>query len=95
MKKGSVLIITSRGGIVDERALADAIKNGHLRGAAVDVFKDEPDISGCPLIGLDNVLLTPHSSAISPDIMVRAAKYTMENLNRVYEGKQPLRIVNK
>ena len=95
MKKGSVLINTSRGGIVDERALADAIKNGHLRGAAVDVFKDEPDISGCPLIGLDNVLLTPHSSAISPDIMIRAAKYTMENLNRVYEGKQPLRIVNK
>jgi len=94
MKKGSVLINTSRGGIVDEKALADALMSGHLRGAAVDVFKDEPDLSGCALIGLDNVLLTPHSSAISPDIFVRAAKYTMENLNRIYEGKPPLRIVN-
>lgn len=94
MKKGSVLINTSRGGIVDEQSLADALMSGHLRGAAVDVFKDEPELSGCPLIGLDNVLLTPHSSAISSDIMVRAAKYTMENLNRIYEGKPPLRVVN-
>ena len=52
MKKGAVLINTARGGIVDEKALADAIKRGHLRGAAVDVFENEPDISGCPLIGL-------------------------------------------
>jgi phosphoglycerate dehydrogenase-like enzyme len=94
MKKGAVLINTSRGGIVDEQALADALNSGHLRGAAVDVFQDEPDLTGCPLIGLENVLLTPHSSAISPEIMVRAAVYTMENLNRFYEGKPPLRIVN-
>jgi phosphoglycerate dehydrogenase-like enzyme len=94
MKKGSVLINTSRGGVVDEQALADVLVSAHLRGAAVDVFKDEPDVSGCPLVGLDNVLLTPHSSAISTDIMIRAAKYTMENLNRLYEGKSLLRIVN-
>ena len=94
MKKGAVLINTSRGGVIDEQALADALKNGHLRGAAVDVFKDEPSLEGCPLLGLDNVILTPHSSALSPQIMVRAVEYTMENLNRVYEGKEPLRIVN-
>jgi phosphoglycerate dehydrogenase-like enzyme len=94
MKKGAVLVNTSRGGVVDEQALADALKSGHLRGAAVDVFKDEPGLEECPLIGLDNVILTPHSSAISPQIMIRAAEYTMENLNRIYEGKGPLRIVN-
>jgi len=94
MKEGAVLINTSRGGVVDERALADALTSGHLRGAAVDVFKDEPQITGCPLIGLDNVILTPHSSGISPELMNRAAVYTMENLNRFYEGKPPLRIVN-
>ena len=94
MKKGAVLINTSRGGVVDEHALADALKSGHLKGAAVDVFKDEPDLSNCPLVGLDNVILTPHSSAISPLQMVRAAGYTMENLNRVYQGKEPLRVVN-
>lgn len=58
------------------------------------MFKDEPCLEGCPLLGLDNVILTPHSSAISPQIMIRAAVYTMENLNRIYEGKVPLRIVN-
>jgi len=94
MKKGAVLINTARGGIVDEKALADAIINGHLRGAAVDVFENEPDISGCPLIGLKNVILTPHSSACSPESLKRVPPKVMENLNRVYEGKPPLRVVN-
>jgi lactate dehydrogenase-like 2-hydroxyacid dehydrogenase len=94
MKKGAVLINTSRGEIIDEHALADALSRGHLRGAAIDVYKNEPHLTDCPLIGFYNVILTPHSSAISPDIMIRAAVYTMENLNRVYEGKEPLRIVN-
>jgi phosphoglycerate dehydrogenase-like enzyme len=94
MKKGAVLVNTSRGGVVDEVALAEVLESEHLRGAAVDVFKDEPDLSGCPLLGLDNVMLTPHISAISPVLMKRAAVYTMENLNRVFEGKAPLRIVN-
>ena len=94
MKRGAVMVNTSRGGVVDEQALADALKNGHIRGAAVDVFLDEPGLEGCPLLGLDNVILTPHSSALSPQVMRRAVEYTMENLNRVYEGKEPLRIVN-
>jgi phosphoglycerate dehydrogenase-like enzyme len=94
MKKGSVLINTSRGEVVDVYALANAIESGHLRGAAVDVFENEPDIEGCPLIGLKNVILTPHSSAISPDAVKRVPPKVMENLNRIYEGKPPLRVVN-
>lgn len=94
MKSGAVLINTARGEVVDEHALSNAVKGGHLRGAAVDVFRNEPHLDGCPLIGIENLILTPHSSAISPDIMKRAAAFTMENLNRLYEGKEPLRIVN-
>jgi phosphoglycerate dehydrogenase-like enzyme len=94
MKKGAVLINTARGEVVDNYALADAIKSGHLWGAAVDVFKDEPNIGECPLIGLDNVILTPHSSAISPESSKRVPPKVMENLNRIYEGKPPLRVVN-
>jgi phosphoglycerate dehydrogenase-like enzyme len=94
MKRGSVLINTARGEVVDACALADALKSGHLRGAAVDVFVNEPYIAGCPLLGLRNVILTPHSSALSPDIMKRVPPKVMENLNRVYEGKPPLRVVN-
>ena len=88
------LVNTSRGGVIDEQALADALKSGHLRGAAVDVFKDEPKLRGCPLLGLENVILTPHSSALSPQVMVRSVEYTIENLLRVFDGQEPLRIVN-
>jgi phosphoglycerate dehydrogenase-like enzyme len=94
MKKGAVLINTSRGEVVDMYALADAIESGYLRGAAVDVFTNEPNIGECPLIGLKNVILTPHSSAISPDAVKRVPPKVMENLNRIYEGKPPVRVVN-
>ncbi|MFA9437547.1 MAG: 2-hydroxyacid dehydrogenase, partial [Candidatus Bathyarchaeota archaeon] len=95
MKKGAVLINTARGDVVDVHALAEAITSGHLRSAAaVDVFENEPDIEGCPLIGLDNVILTPHSSASSPVNMVRVPPMVMENLDRVYAGEPPVRVVN-
>ena len=60
MKPGTVLINTARGGLVDERALADALKAGFIAGAATDVLTTEPPEEDCPLIGLDNCILTPH-----------------------------------
>ncbi len=64
MKKGAILLNASRGTVVDIDALADALKSGHLAGAAIDVFPEEPKANGdefiSPLRGLDNVILTPH-----------------------------------
>lgn len=71
MKPGAVLINTARGGLVDERALADAIKAGFIGGAALDVLAEEPPAEDCPLIGLDNCIITPHI-AWSPKEMRQA-----------------------
>ena len=94
MKAGAVLINTARGEVVDYGALAAALKSGHLRGAAVDVFENEPDVGGCPLLGLRNVILTPHSSALSPESPRRCMEKVAENLGRFYEGKPLLNVVN-
>jgi phosphoglycerate dehydrogenase-like enzyme len=67
MKRGSCLINASRGGIVDEAALAEALVSGHLAGAAVDVFEVEPMEADNPLVTAPNVLLTPHMAGTSTD----------------------------
>lgn len=71
MKPGAFLINTARGQLIDERALADALKAGFIKGAAVDVLAQEPPSKDCPLIGLDNCIITPHI-AWSPKEMRQA-----------------------
>ncbi len=89
MKKRSYLINTARGGIVDEKALYDALKSGHLAGAALDVYRYEPVPDDCPLLDLDNVIWTPHTSGGRPEFMIRESEDVLSNLARVLKGERP------
>lgn len=80
MKRGAYLIDVSRGAIVDQSALADLIKSGHIGGAVLDVFETEPLPAGSPFWDLDNVLITPHVSGTTPFYMERAIDIFLRNL---------------
>ena len=85
MKKTAKIINTSRGGVVDEDALYDAIKNGALGGAALDVFEKEPAI-GNKLAELDNVILTPHIGAQTKEAQSLAANVIAEKIIQILRG---------
>lgn len=90
MKPGSYLIVVSRGGIVDENALAEAITDKRLAGAALDVFSKEPLPPENPLWKLPNVILTPHVSGFSPRYKERAGMMFADNLDRYLHGEPML-----
>ena len=85
MKKGAVLINTARGGIVDEDALVDSLRAGHLAGAAIDVFETEPvtAVVGTRFAGLSNLVLTPHIAGVTQESNVRVSAATADNVRQV------------
>lgn len=92
MKPDAVLVNLGRGEVVDETALAAALAAGRLRGAALDVFEQEPLPGDSPLWGLENVLITPHTAGSAPYYADLAVPLFCENLGRYLRG-EPLRNV--
>lgn len=87
MKRGAILINTARGGLVDEPALVSALCSGHLRGAGLDVFDQEPVDPDNPLLGLPNVVLAPHQAWLTPETLDRSLAAAFENIRRLQAGE--------
>jgi len=94
MKKTAYLINNSRGPVVDEKALYEALKEGRIAGAGLDVFEQEPIPVDNPLLKLDNVVVAPHISSASYETRSKMAEMVAENLVAFFEGKKPPNLVN-
>ena len=87
MRPEAFLINTSRGPLVDEAALAAALREGRLAGAALDVFDPEPPQAGNPLYAMPNTVLTPHVAAGTRDAFMEKMRFVFENLGRFWRGE--------
>ncbi len=95
MKPTAVLVNVARGRLVDEDALVEALRTGEIRGAALDVFQEEPLPADHPFWTLPNVLLTPHVSAVTRHFWRRETDLILENLRRFFAGEPLRNVVDK
>jgi phosphoglycerate dehydrogenase-like enzyme len=91
MKPGAILVAVSRGGIIDQTALVEALTSGRLQAAALDVFETEPLTEHSPLWDLDNILITPHAAGGSQFEAPAVLAIFAENVRRYLVGDFPLR----
>jgi phosphoglycerate dehydrogenase-like enzyme len=94
MKRGAYVINTARGGLIDEAALAEAVRSKRLAGAAVDVLRVQGTNSPSPLIGVPGIIVTPHMATFSAEAMERVAMVVAQNIVTVFAGGRPEGVVN-
>ena len=95
MKRSAFFINVGRGASVDEAALARALRDGRIAGAAVDVFGEEPPPAGHPLYAVDNVIVSPHVSGFLPSYDEKCSVLFAENLRRFLAGAPLLNLVDR
>jgi D-3-phosphoglycerate dehydrogenase len=94
MKSSAIVINTARGPIVDQSALLTALQNRQIAGAGLDVFEQEPVAADNPLLGLDNIILTPHSAALTRECVIRMALEAVKCTLEVFSGRVPPNVAN-
>jgi phosphoglycerate dehydrogenase-like enzyme len=94
MKPSATIVNTSRGQVIDEAALYDALREGRLRAAGLDVFVEEPTPADNPLLSLPNVVTTPHIAGMAAETTARQLEATVDNIARFLTGKVPQRLIN-
>ncbi|MDR2857704.1 MAG: hydroxyacid dehydrogenase [Novosphingobium sp.] len=94
MRPGAVIVNTSRGGIIDEAALAQALKAGTIGGAGIDVFAAEPPPADHPLFALDNVVLAPHVAGVTEASMKHMALHCAQVVETILSGARPATLLN-
>lgn len=90
MKPSAVIINTSRGGVINEAALAQALSSGAIAAAGMDVMEHEPPDPNDPLLRLDNLIITPHTAGPTLESIPKRAANSFENIQRVMNGEPPL-----
>ncbi|HRQ50117.1 MAG TPA: NAD(P)-dependent oxidoreductase [Agriterribacter sp.] len=94
MKQGVIIVNTSRGVIIDQDALVQALRSGLVGGAVLDVFRDEPDVP-VELLEMKNVLLTPHIAGGTRSAREACVKRTVQNVRAALEGERPVNALNE
>src|ERR1051325_6763124 len=95
MKPGAFFLNTSRGGVMDEKALLASLRSGHLGGAALDVREMEPPAAGGEFEKMDNVILTPHTGAFTTEAQTRTLEAVCDDLDRIFRGEPAVNYVNR